>query len=114
MLINNGQSAVVNVMQAKQYTRNVILRQTTAGVLQEPELAQFDEGFALVMSRSWALDGRTIDAVLKCQIDQLEKLVPVMLDAPSPLQSRQRMKIEVPQATHFRLHDDSVGPAIRC
>ncbi|MBL8828113.1 MAG: hypothetical protein JNM18_14130 [Planctomycetaceae bacterium] len=105
MLINNGQSAVVNVMQAKQYTRNVVLRQTTAGVLQEPELAQFDEGFALEMSPLMGLDGRTIDAVLKCQIDQLEKLVPVMLDAPSPLQSRQRMKIEVPQATHFRLHE---------
>lgn len=105
MLIQNGQSSVVNVTQAKQYVRNVVLRQTPNGVMQEPELAQFDEGFALEMSPLMGIDNRTVDAVVKCQIDQLERLVPVMLDPPSPLQQRQRMKIEVPQATHFRLHE---------
>lgn len=111
MLINNGQSGVVTVMQPKQYTRNVVMRQTTAGVIQEPELAQFDEGFALEMSPLMGLDSRTVDAVLKCQIDQLERLVPVMLDSASPLQTRQRMKVEIPQATHFRLHERFRWPA---
>lgn len=111
MLINSGQSAAVNVTQRKQYVRNVLLRQTTAGPAPESDLALFDEGFALELNPLLSLDGRTVDAVLKCQIDQLEKLVPVMLDAPSPLQPRQRLKIDVPQATHFRLQERFRWPA---
>lgn len=105
MLIANGQSGAVNVTQPRQYVRNVLPRQTQAGLVYENETASFDEGFGLELSPLMGLDGRTVDAVLKCQIDQLERLVPVMLDAPSPLQPRQRQKIEIPQATHFRLHE---------
>ncbi len=52
-----------------------------------------------------SLDGRTIDAVIKCNIDQLEKLVPVMIEVPTTVAPHQRTKIEVPQVTHCRLHE---------
>lgn len=111
MIINNGQSGAVSVVQPKQYVRNVVARQSTAGVTFENEAGQFDEGFALELNPLLSLDNRSIDAVLKCQIDQLERLVPVMLDAPTPLSPRQRLKVEVPQATHFRLHERFRWPA---
>jgi hypothetical protein len=76
----------------------------------EPELAQFDEGFSLEFSPLLALDGRTVDAVIKCNIDQLEKLVPVIIKVPSQVQQRQETKIEVPQVTHCRLHERSRWP----
>jgi len=111
MIINNGQSGAVSAVQPKQYVRNVIARQSAVGVTFENEAGQFDEGFALELNPLLSLDNRSIDAVLKCQIDQLERLVPVMLDAPTPLSPRQRLKVEVPQATHFRLHERFRWPA---
>ncbi len=67
--------------------------------------AQFEEGFSLEFNPLLSLDGRSIDAVLKCNIDQLEKLIAVSLDVPSPAAPRQRAKMEVPQAICCRLHE---------
>ncbi len=52
-----------------------------------------------------SLDGHTIDAVLKCHVDQIEKMVPVNVDVPTPAAPRQRTKIEVPQMSSVRLHE---------
>lgn len=104
LLVNNGQAANVSVIRPKQYIRDAIPRpEVWPGY--ENQMAQFDEGFTLEMSPLLSLDGRTVDAVIKCNIDQLEKLVSVMLDVPTPVAPRQRTKIEVPQATHCRLHE---------
>lgn len=104
LLVNNGQSATVSTLQTRSYTRDVVPRPNTFPGY-EPDLAQFDEGFALEMSPLLSLDGRTIDAVIKCNIDQLEKLVSVSIDMPTPQSPRQRAELEVPQVTHCRLHE---------
>ena len=46
-----------------------------------------------------------IDATIRCDIDQVEKMIPVMLDVPTQASPRQRTKIEVPQMTHYRFHE---------
>jgi len=46
-----------------------------------------------------------IDATIKCDVDQVEKMLPVMLDVPTHASPRQRTKIEVPQMTHYRFHE---------
>ena len=46
-----------------------------------------------------------IDATIKCDIDQVEKMIPVLLDVPTQASARQRIKIEVPQMTHYRFHE---------
>ena len=40
---------------------------------------------------------RTIDGVIKCNLDQVEKLHPVMIDVPTAAAPRQRTQIDVPQ-----------------
>ena len=80
----------------------------------EPDLAQIEEGFSLELNPLLSLDGRTVDAVIRCNIDQLERLVTVMLDVPSPAAPRQRTKIEVPQASHYQLHERFAGRPTRC
>ena len=45
---------------------------------------------------------KSIDAVVKCNIDQVEKLIPVMLDVPTPVAPRQRTEIQVPQVDSCR------------
>lgn len=104
LLVNNGQSTTVAATRPKTYTRDITLH-PNAWPAYEAELGQFDEGFSLELSPLLSLDGQTIDAVIKCHIDQLEKLVPVMMDVPSPVSSHQRVKVEVPQITHCRLHE---------
>ncbi len=52
-----------------------------------------------------SVDGRTIDAMIQCNIDQVERLVPVMIDVPTAAAPRQRAQVEVPQMVHFRFHE---------
>ena len=50
------------------------------------------------------------DAVIKCQIDQVEKLVPVFLEPSNPL-TKQRTQIQVPQIVSWRLNERFRWPA---
>jgi hypothetical protein len=67
--------------------------------------SQIDEGFSLEFSPLLSTDGRSVDAVIKCQIDQVEKLVPVMLEVPTQASPRQRARVEVPQMSYFRFSE---------
>ncbi|HEX4129930.1 MAG TPA: hypothetical protein VHZ24_07795 [Pirellulales bacterium] len=104
LVVNNGQSSTVSVTRARSYVRDVI-PQPQGWPGYQNDTAQFDEGFTLELNPLLSLDGRTVDAVIKCNIDQLEKLVGVMIDVPTVAAPRQRTKIEVPQASHCRLHE---------
>jgi hypothetical protein len=104
LLVNNGQPAVVSATRGRNYIRNVRLRpEAWPGF--EPETAVIDEGFSLEFSPLLSLDGRTIDAAIKCEIQQVDKLIPVMLDVPTVAAPRQRTKVEVPQTVQFRFHE---------
>lgn len=104
LLVNNGQSAAVSATRGRNYIRNVRLRpEAWPGF--EPQSAVMDEGFTLEFSPLLSVDGRLIDAAIKCEINQVEKLIPVMLDVPTTVAPRQRTKMEVPQIAHFRFHE---------
>lgn len=104
LLVNNGQSTVVSATRAQSYVRSVKLRpEAWPGF--EPETALIDEGFALELNPLLSVDSQTIDATIKCNIDQVEKLVPTILDVPTPVAPRQKAKTEVPQMSHFRFHE---------
>ena len=51
---------------------------------------QIDEGFSLEFHPLISVDRRWVNAMFKCQIDQVEKLVPVMLEVPTQTSPRQR------------------------
>ncbi len=110
LIVNNGQSAAVAVGQAKSYVRNLIARPGTAAGY-DTDVAQFNEGFNLEIHPLLSVDGRAIDAVVKCNVDQLERLIPVMLDVPAPMAPRQRLKIDVPQISQLRMHERFRWPA---
>jgi len=104
LMVNSGQSAVVNAMRARPYVRNVILR-GDAWPGFEAETAQVDEGFSLEFSPLMSLDGKLIDATIKCDVDQVEKLIPVTVDVPTAAAPRQRTQVDVPQLLHGRFHE---------
>jgi hypothetical protein len=110
LLVNNGQSAQVPAMRPRNYVRDLLLKSDAWGGF-EPQMAQFDEGFKLEFNPLLSLDGRVVDAVIHCEVDQIEKMIPVMIDVSTPAVRGQRAKIEVPQAITTRLHERFRWPA---
>lgn len=110
LLVANGQSTVVSAVQGRKFTRDVLLRPDAWPGFQQ-EGGQIEEGFSLEFSPLLSSDGQVIDATLKCNIDQVEKLVPVMLEVPSAVAPRQRAPIDVPQVAQFRFHERFRWPA---
>jgi hypothetical protein len=104
LMVNNGQGTVVSAMRGKPYARDVILRPDLQTGY-EVQAGQVEEGFTIDFSPLLSTDRRMIDATVKCDIDQVEKMFPIMLDVPAPSVPRQRVKIEEPQMIHYRFHE---------
>jgi hypothetical protein len=110
VLIHNGQSHTVSHVTPQNYVRSVRMRQDVWPG-HELEMGQLEDGYSLQFSPLISLDGKTIDAVIKCHIDQVEKLVPVAIDVPSLAGGMQRVQIQVPQVVAWRLHERFRWPA---
>jgi hypothetical protein len=104
VLVHNGQSQTISRLTPRHYTRSVRTR-NEAFPSYELEMGQIQEGFSLQISPLLSLDERTVDAVIKCHIDQVEKLVPVAIEVPSATPQRQSVQIQVPQMVTWRLHE---------
>jgi hypothetical protein len=104
LLVNNGQSTVVSATRAREYLRGAAFR-SEAWPGFEPKKGLIDEGFSLEFSPLLSADGGVIDAVIRCEINQVEKMIPVSLEVPEAFAPRQRPKIEVPQMSQFRFHE---------
>ena len=104
LLVNNGQSTTVSAIRPRPYVKDLIKRPERIPSF-EPDHAQFDEGFSLEFSPLLTLDGRYTDAVIKCNIDQLEKLVRVSVPVGNAVNPRQQAEVHVPQIAHFGLHE---------
>ncbi len=105
LLVNNGQSTVVPAITPRNYTSAVILHPEQVHPGFAPQVSQFQEGFSLEFSPLLSLDGKSVDAMFKCTLDQIERFVPVTIDVPTTISPRQHTDIEVPQWVSYRLHE---------
>lgn len=104
LYIQNGQSQVLTRTRPKNFVRSIRMREG-AWPSHELDMAQIDEGFALQVSPLLSLDGGIVDVVIKCQVDQVERFVPIEVDIPAPPTQRQKVEIQVPQMVSWRLHE---------
>lgn len=104
LMVNNGQSTVVSAMRGRSYVQDVLLRGDVWPGF-EAEMGQIDEGFSLEFNPLLSINRQMIDATIKCNIDQVEKMHPVMIDVPTAAAKRQRATIEVPQMAQCRFHE---------
>ncbi len=102
LLIHNGQTGKVSIRRPKDYIRDVAAQGWPG---HQMEKGQAEEGFSLELSPLLSKDRQTIDAVVQCRVDQLERLVPVAIDVPSATVARQRVEIQVPQMAGWRLKE---------
>jgi hypothetical protein len=110
LLVNNGQSTQVPAMRPRNYVRDVLLKSDAWGGF-EPQMAQYEEGFKLEFNPLLSLDGKVVDAVIRCEVNQVEKMIPIMIDVSTAAVRGQRTKIEVPQGISSRLHERFRWPA---
>lgn len=104
LLVNNGQATVVSSTRERRYVRGIIAKpEVWPGY--DTDYGQIDEGFSFELSPLLSLDGRTIDAILKCNIDQVERLISVPVEVPTTVAPRQQTKVEVPQISQVRVHE---------
>ncbi len=104
VVIQNGQSTTLSQLKPRNYARSVRLRENSLPGY-ELEMGQVQEGYSLQISPLMSRDQRTVDAVIKCYIDQVEKMVPVTIDVPAVNMQRQSVQIQVPQMVSWRLHE---------
>jgi hypothetical protein len=111
VLCANGQSTVVSTMHPRGYTGAVVLHPEQLHPGFEPQVLQFNEGFSIDFNPLLSLDGQSVDAMIKCDVDQLERLVAVTVNVPTPIAPRQHTEIEVPQSCSYRLRERFHWPA---
>jgi hypothetical protein len=107
--IQNGQSQTVAQTKLRSYVRGVRMKEQYP--FYDAEQGQIDEGYSLQVSPLFSTDGGAMDIVLKCHIDQLEKLVPVTLEIPQTAAAPARVQIQVPQVVSWRMNERFKWPA---
>ncbi len=71
----------------------------------QPITAKVDEGYAVSINCLSGMDARTIEAIIQCDIDQIEKLTNVKVDAPSVHGNIQPVTLQIPQIVSWRFHE---------
>jgi len=104
LVIPNGQLQNITRTRPRPYYRGV-QPSATSLLANGIQIGQVEEGFSMELSPLLSVDGRTIDAVIKCDVVQIEKLVPITVDVPTGLGQTQRVEVQVPQRAAWRLHE---------
>jgi hypothetical protein len=103
-LIQNGQTHLIERRRPMSYIKGMRAGATSTGGYQM-ELGQVNEGFSLSVSPLLSQDGAMIDAVIKLETTQIEKMSSMALPTPTIANPRQTSQIQVPQTSSWRLHE---------
>ena len=101
---HDGQTMVVEKITPVEFIRNLkwIPNQVPAF---QPQQSRIDEGYRLELSCLSSMDNSTIEAVIKCNVDQVEKLTKVKVDVPVGNGTKQEVTLQIPQLVSWRLHE---------
>lgn len=110
LVLPEGQSHSFKRLSPQSYIRSLQFRANnpnlpTAGGQYEPLTSRFEEGYTLDVSPLRMLDQRMMEVVIKCQIDQLERLQSVTIPVPTISGQSQNLSTSVPQVVSWRLHE---------
>ncbi len=104
LLIRNGQTHEVQRHRPIVYVKSIYDNPAMAGNYQQ-EMGQFQEGFRLKLSPLLSTDKMAVDAVLKLEASQLEKMDSISVATPSSVHPRHMSPVQVPQTSSWRLHE---------
>ena len=99
--IHNGQSMSTGRKRPRSYAKAIVWNNSIRR--HELSMTNFSEGYKLEISPIRSLDGKSMDALIKCNVDQIEKLRDVAIDVPTQFGKPEKVKIQVPQIVSWRL-----------
>jgi hypothetical protein len=110
LILPEGQSHTFKRLVPQSYIRTLQFRALNpalpaAGGQYDPLTSRFEEGYTMDISPLGMLDPRSMEVVIKCQIDQLEKLQTITIPVPTLGGGLQNLAISVPQVVAWRLHE---------
>ena len=101
MLVRSGQSETLRQSWPRSYMRGV---ERSGDGRYQLSPGEVRAGYSLKISPLVAIDGRTVDAAIKCNVNQIERMTPLSLNVPSGTVS-QRVQVEVPQVASWSVHE---------
>ena len=110
LYVHNGQKGELTHVKPTSYIKNVLFSGDAFGSYQI-EQGEIREGYQLSISPLVASDNSVVDCVIKCSVDQVERLVDVPIDVPTQLNPGQKVQIQVPQLVSWRVHERFRWPA---
>ncbi len=110
VLAANGLPAVISGGRTRPYIQDVATGPGVGPTLQTLG-ASCDEGMAIDIHPLMLLDGTGVEAVVRCRIDQIERMAPVAVNVSSG--NRQRVQIEVPQMSAVRIGERFRWPSTK-
>jgi hypothetical protein len=100
LLAANGQPAVIAGGRRQPYVRDVATVATAPAGWQAIE-GGCDEGISVEVQPLMSVDGGAVEAIIRCRIDQLERMAAVTVDVPVAQQGG--VAIQVPQSSSLRV-----------
>ena len=110
MVVHNGQAQILEQVRGRNFVADFQPVQN-AWPPYMPATGEIKEGYRLQLSPLLSVDGGTVDLVVKCNIDQVERLANVNLDLPLSNGQTYTGQINVPQVASWRLHERFQWPA---
>lgn len=110
LVIRNGDTHELTRMRPIAYMRGVGAV-PNAQVVGQTKMWQVDHGFNLELSPLMHLDGQHVDAILKVETHQVEKMKQVTVATPLADNRGHRTNIQVPQSSSWSLHERFHWPA---
>jgi len=106
----NAQTTVVPYHATRNYVRDVQVRPSApGGYITDP--TSLTEGFQFEVTPLISLDGKTLEARIKCDLVQVDKMHQLTINTPSSASPSARVTIEVPQVANFSIDELISWPA---
>lgn len=106
----NGQLQALEQLRSRNYLKEYTRNTAAPYPPMIPVSDEIKEGFRLQISPLLSLDARQADLMIKCEIDQVERLNQVRIDLPMGGTQTQSAYIEVPQIVSWRLQEKIQWP----
>ena len=103
LTIYSGQSHTLKNTRPRTYHKGAAGRLDAVRDL--TKVGTVDEGFTLQISPLISQDGQTMDAVIRCGVDQIEGFTPLWMEGVDRFGVRQRTQLQIPQVSSWRLHE---------
>lgn len=104
VLITHGQSHRIERWQPRSYPQSVFRTPDRYPGFQV-QSGQIQEGYRLQLSPLMQADGKMVDVVIQCQVDQVEKMSPLWMEVPTVSDPRAGAEIQVPQLSSWRVQE---------